>query len=596
MPAATAFPAPIATIDNRILVDYAEWAAWLIANSRLKVPTDKLDPDSGDFVMKWVADDDVLIANSLEGVTYTRPMVAARLRALCKPSLRGTGPQTAVEALERCGQHTLSIKNLLANIRAHLDHDASHTGFEWGAVRGLFGARNWPITMELTKAFKFEWRDRQLLRLKAGLHRPVPWHADMDPIPDHFVHISTKDPDQVAFTETAKKGERDITTSMKPGRYLQKFYGDKLSKDQIHRIQARVVGDVGVVRFAKTPKEIVDIYVRHATACMRFSADSGQWGYGKHPCEVYGNSDLQLAYMVDMNGNPTARVLVWPDKKLYGRLYGDIHRISAQLRALGYEHKRLDGARIRRVPIKGHEGIYAMPYLDGLHRDDRICSYDIVCDEDGNIDPNWFRIRGPYKTPHCQAGYVHHRDPARCARCNTMRAEVNSYTVSKTKVSWCAACFGRHAFCSALTGEWHAATHRVAYNHHWLGAEAHEKGYATQAEIEHFCFRCEGSHEWYRKGHSHYRPVTMANGQTWCEAYFAVHGGFNANGERVPKSELPPELRQGNLGFGGSTHWLSSTDDIARQYLNSITTNLAAPRPRQRRLPPPPSDYRDDDF
>src|SRR5574337_326098 len=46
-------------------------------------------------------------------------------------------------------------------------------------------------------------------------------------------HVSVDDPTKLAFTENLDKLERDIQTRMKPGRFLQRYFSDVLSEQEI---------------------------------------------------------------------------------------------------------------------------------------------------------------------------------------------------------------------------------------------------------------------------------------------------------------------------------------------------------------------------
>jgi hypothetical protein len=211
------------------------------------------------------------------------------------------------------------------------------------------------------------WRGRETLRLMRGEYDKVPWTRNgVEPIPGHFVHMSKDASGMVAYTENDAKGRKDVQTRMKPGRYLQKFHPE-LSAGCIERYCRSIVGG-RTVRFAVTPAEIRDVYERGPQSCMAHGA--GRWGLcGKdgelvHPVEAYGNSDLQLAYIAIEN-KISARCLVWPEKKLYGRIYGDA-RIGDLLSIAGYRVGSFHGASIRKLRVQN--GRVAVPYLDNPAR------------------------------------------------------------------------------------------------------------------------------------------------------------------------------------------------------------------------------------
>src|SRR5690606_7560176 len=136
---------------------------------------------------------------------------------------------------------------------------------------------------------------------------------------------------------------------------------------------------------AATPDDIENVYLKGPNSCM--SHDLSEFSSPEHPTRVYGDSDLQVAYIVNSSGNISARVLVWPEKKLYGRIYGDEDRMSDMLEEAGYERGDLDGARIRRIPIRDRQ--YVMPYLDEAGQ-----TFGEIRKDNGDIDTDFFEIGG----------------------------------------------------------------------------------------------------------------------------------------------------------------------------------------------------------
>lgn len=59
------------------------------------------------------------------------------------------------------------------------------------------------------------------------------WFYDSPYYYAHQCHQSEKDPTMVAYNQNLDKLARNIQTAIKPGRYLQQFFGDVLSQDQI---------------------------------------------------------------------------------------------------------------------------------------------------------------------------------------------------------------------------------------------------------------------------------------------------------------------------------------------------------------------------
>lgn len=174
---------------------------------------------------------------------------------------------------------------------------------------------------------------------------------------------------------------------IKPGRYLTKFFAGVLSEREIAFYAAwQSTGSKGSewtdaarypMTFASSSADIVSVYERGPQSCMK----------GMSCVSVYGAGDLAIAYLTkgeDAGGQVLARALVWPDKKVIGRVYpsgshwpaeGFVSEtasvacgqaLMARLIAEGYHadttSRGFNGARLTQED-EG-DGCYAMPYLD----------------------------------------------------------------------------------------------------------------------------------------------------------------------------------------------------------------------------------------
>ena len=210
----------------------------------------------------------------------------------------------------------------------------------------------------------------------------------------HFVHKSTKNPDLLAYTPDNNKGMRDIQVMIKPGKYLQRYFSEILTEKEIlfySEWQATGTRKSSYqsceVKFAATAEEIEFVYLNGPSSCMSCPIKDFGTDYRlpAHPTTVYAAGDLQIAYMEfpenhSKSGRICARALVWPDKKVYSRVYpttnmyvrdgftSEDESIAARqaftlkLRALGYEEGSLQGAKLLKIKIRSDK--YLMPYLD----------------------------------------------------------------------------------------------------------------------------------------------------------------------------------------------------------------------------------------
>jgi len=193
------------------------------------------------------------------------------------------------------------------------------------------------------------------------------------PIDGHCLAKSKKSPGLWTFFENQAKQARGIRTATKPGRYLTKFY-PHLSSDAIAHIAALAVPG-NPVEFTSCPDMIERVYLNGPSSCMSHPTREYHVYDGSHPVRIYGNSpDLMLAYMRSTACPDTfsARALVWPEKKLVGRIYGDKTRLTEALKDEGYNMDRhsisyadLIGARINYVEDDDDGDRVVCPYIDG---------------------------------------------------------------------------------------------------------------------------------------------------------------------------------------------------------------------------------------
>jgi hypothetical protein len=244
------------------------------------------------------------------------------------------------------------------------------------------------------------WKEREKAMFTTGVYQePVWaqeefWRAWGSYFREHFTHVSLMDPQSIAFTEDATKGEADRQTHMRPGKYLQKFLGAgpdgriehgplagheaKVTKQKIafyaawHRAGARPPND-DVLEFTDDPDMMVELYENGPDSCMM----GKHWAKESHPVRVYAGGGLKLAYMMSACGTKVVgRSLCWPDKAVFGRVYptpnGPTDRerydeLMARLKGLGWtsvdeDNSVFEGALLSQ--LSDRYGNFIMPYLD----------------------------------------------------------------------------------------------------------------------------------------------------------------------------------------------------------------------------------------
>jgi hypothetical protein len=212
-----------------------------------------------------------------------------------------------------------------------------------------------------------DWRTRENQRLTDQIYQPLPWineewwraaitHA---PCGDHFAHVSGKYQGRVAFTESEGKGISDIQTPMKAGKYLKRFCSLSDEDVRVWSVRFSQRFESGILQFAETKEDIVDVYLQGPSSCMYHPAHQ----YGSkphHPTEAYSSGDCAVAYLM-REGQITARTVVCPRLKRFVNVYGDYDRMQPLLDAAGYKRGTLIGMRLLKIR---HKGGYVMPYLD----------------------------------------------------------------------------------------------------------------------------------------------------------------------------------------------------------------------------------------
>jgi hypothetical protein len=222
--------------------------------------------------------------------------------------------------------------------------------------------RGLPSTYTVTDVPPEEWEKREYCRFEYDIYkRPPSWFPRTNP--DHYVHVSTENPLFLAYTPDEAKGRADRQVRIKPGKYLQKFHPDV----DVAALAARWAAEFGPLelKIACSADEIEEVYVNGPGSCMSYRQFQG---VPMHPARVYADGDLRVAYIY-REGRVTARTLIWPERKIYGRVYGDYERLTPLLHDAGYSPTSegdyaFEGARLGRHP---HGNGFILPYVDWHH-------------------------------------------------------------------------------------------------------------------------------------------------------------------------------------------------------------------------------------
>jgi hypothetical protein len=183
-----------------------------------------------------------------------------------------------------------------------------------------------------------DWRPNWRTKMESGEIKLLPAEWDLEPIEDHFAHISSRNWGLIAFIENSANGVVSKITEIKPGRYLQRFYPNLSENDR--KKYASIIDDGNAVQFATTADDIEWVYENGPKSCMKriyHTQDDEDFDSPFHPVRVYAAGDLAVAWTKSETGRVKERCLVWPEKKLFGRTYGDgSGRLVAELKEQGY--------------------------------------------------------------------------------------------------------------------------------------------------------------------------------------------------------------------------------------------------------------------
>lgn len=314
------------------------------------------------------------------------------------------------------------------------------------------------------------WRERE--RRKVSSYRysgnsVVPWRYEdwyNDTLHEmHNAYLSIEKPGLVAYTPSEEWGVADRQLRVRPGKYLEQFAPHLTSTERdAFCAQVKAIDDRNVVQFATTPDDIVRVYLNGPDSCMSHRVGDYSTG-GLHPVSVYGDSDLQLAYLPNDDGRTfRARALVWPEKKIHSRVYGD-ETIKYLLTQMGYKNGSLAGAHVRKVRVDSD--VFLMPYVDGIETANIVGNRFQFCDDEsggykcqdtnGTTEPNY--EPEPDEVYYCsngECGNERNEDHTYCSSCEDERYHCDycgedyfdgrSYSVDNYG-TMCRACYRAHA-------------------------------------------------------------------------------------------------------------------------------------------------------
>lgn len=439
----------------------------------------------------------------------TRPLIAYALClfAIASHTVYGAVRARLAEFVPDPGEFTLSevndllpgrwalfdIPEISRTITSHANLADADPSFPWSLLK--LPSLETPLGVT-----QLPWPLREQARFLLGDYQPVPWAAELTPIPGHYAHLSTDKDGLIAYTQDDVKGVGDKQTQIRPGRYLTRYYPE-LSAADVRRL-VRDVPRPATLAFARTADEIEHVYLVGPHSCMSNAADTYEGPC--HPVRVYGDSDIALAYAVPPGGKPTARALVWPERQRFGRIYGDEPLLEQLLGDVGFTRGSFAGARIRRIPVEPDDDVrVVMPYLDDAG------SFDVV-------DANWLSIDGCYYAKFT-SGVATLEERSPCDNCDDRCAELHAVGTEH----WCESCRDSDAFCSDYSGDYFRNIDAVEVVIRRRDDRNITETWAEH-ELEDEAIYCDGSGAHYQV--SRFKFVELKNGETWVAWYFDEHG------------------------------------------------------------------------
>ena len=215
------------------------------------------------------------------------------------------------------------------------------------------------------------WVFREAFRFVTGDYEVLPLMKTMANItalkPElalHFPHASVEDPTMLAYTPNHEYGKRDRQVRIKVGKYLQKYYSDILSSEQIRAFANGMKGYE--VKWATDSDGFRYVYKHGPSSCMSGGVDNfDQIDGDYHPVDVYDTGEFRLAYIEPIKRKIVARAFVHEPSKRWVRAYGDEGTALAEwLTENGYaKDSTWEGCKIK--SIEDDNGNWVLPYIDG---------------------------------------------------------------------------------------------------------------------------------------------------------------------------------------------------------------------------------------
>lgn len=286
------------------------------------------------------------------------------------------------------------------------------------------------------------------------------WFSSNDAANNRLPHISTVNPQEVAYYQSVDKFIRGIETRTKPGRFLAKFFPN-LTPDQVRQYANDYLVATAPKRLhlARTMEEIITaIDEGPSESCQtrgyynktpNKTPNESPWYAGHiHPAACYASGDFEVAYVTD-NNNPasivdlhagaqriTARAICNAKSKTVARIYGDAAKLLPILTSAGYTQveRALVECRLLKIENEGGSG-WIMPYVDaGIGSGGGSLNVEDYYDPDSGKS-YWMLVApdtGEYSTyeGYDKKGVMAGKERHHCPRCNAAHDDADDIRYS----------------------------------------------------------------------------------------------------------------------------------------------------------------------
>lgn len=407
------------------------------------------------------------------------------------------------------------------------------------------------------------WQEEEQAKFDSGEYQ-IPEFFKNFVRPDHFVHVSKEKPGMLAYIKDHENGCRGIISRISLRGYIQQYvpYFNSVDRSRMeHDFQLYISGTDGL-KITFDPEEMKKVYLQYvedfhelANSCMRYKFNH----LPIHPVSIYGAGDLAIAYMTDNNEYTTARSIVWPEKKIYSRVYGCpiIHdllkkrgfRKSAYYREQDRswsENISFHGAKLLKIPYKGKgkvkksRDIFVIPYLDEPYLQAKV--------EDDVL--KLFKTSQSETNTRLAGGLTHQvEDVFECFICQQECFASETYTIYEDRYHanhWCGPCMNEKAFYCRGSGNYYNKTepHVIMWNGDlW-----------TEFTFEGYGFKCAKSGKNCNLNERICVHQLDKSQQFWCQEEAEIHGWKDAKTEiwyavDVPKYRVKSLTLTTNRGY-----------------------------------------------